>query len=279
MASLHITGNVIDLKWFKHLKLENGKPDSLGILLLGDIVYWYRPIEVRDEETGLITGYRKKFAADKLQRSYGAFADAYGYTKDQVKDALKRLEDIKLIDLDFRHPTINGQKLGNVLYIGLNVDKLVEISAPLPPLNGTGYADKSSHPLPFKDDTNTETTPETTPDSEIDKKIFTALTELTGGLLNTDTPRVVDVWKEKHPFERIMQAIDVAKSKGRKPVQYVDSILIGWEANGYPKTREERVNEKRKGKQTDADKQANGGYTNPICPDCFSYPCQCEDEA
>jgi uncharacterized protein YjbJ (UPF0337 family) len=161
MASLHITGNIIDLKWFKHLKLDNGKPDSLGILLLGDIVYWYRPIEVRDEETGLVTGYRKKFAADKLQRSYGAFAEAYGYTKDQVKDALKRLEDAKVIDLDFRHPTVNGQKLGNVLYIGLNVDRLAEISLPLPPLNGIGSKEEIPHPPTFKDDTNTEITTET----------------------------------------------------------------------------------------------------------------------
>ncbi len=79
---------------------------------------------------------------------------------------------------------------------------------------------------------------------ERDAQIFKALEELTGGL-NTDTPRFVDTWKEKHPFERIMEAITLAKTKGRKPVQYVDSILIGWEANGYPKTREERVNEKR----------------------------------
>jgi uncharacterized protein YjbJ (UPF0337 family) len=170
MASLHITGNIIDLKWFKHLKLENGKPDSVGILLLGDIVYWYRPIEVRDEETGLITGYRKKFAADKLQRSYGAFAEAYGYTKDQVKDALNRLEAKKVIDLDFRHPTINGQKLGNVLYIGLNVDRLAEISLPLPPLNGIGSKDEIPHPPAFKDDTNTEITTEITTDKNIINK-------------------------------------------------------------------------------------------------------------
>jgi hypothetical protein len=161
MATLYISGNVIDLKWFNHLKLANGKPDSLGILLLGDIVYWYRPIEVRDEETGLVTGHRKKFAADKLQRSYDAFAAAYGYTKDQVKDALRRLEAAKVIDLDFRHPVINDVKYGNLLFIGLNVDRLAEISTPLPSLNGIGKAEKRVDPPAFKDDTNTETTPET----------------------------------------------------------------------------------------------------------------------
>jgi len=162
MASLHITGNVIALEWFKCIKLESGKPDSIAILLLADIVYWYRPIEVRDEGTGLVTGHRKKFAADKLQRSYEAFATAYGYTKDQVKDALKRLEESKVIDIDFRHPTINGVKYGNLLFIGLNVDRLAEITTPLSPLNPIGYEDKSLDPLTFKDDTNTEITTETT---------------------------------------------------------------------------------------------------------------------
>jgi hypothetical protein len=82
-------------------------------------------------------------------------------------------------------------------------------------------------------------------DSDIDSEIFKALEELTGGL-NTNTPRFVDTWKEKHPVERIMEAIALAKTTGRKPVQYVDSILVGWEANGYPKTREQRVQDARK---------------------------------
>jgi hypothetical protein len=85
-------------------------------------------------------------------------------------------------------------------------------------------------------------------DSTTDAQIFQALEKLTGGLLRSDTPRIVDTWKEKHSFEKIMQAIELAAVKGRMPVTYVDSILIGWEANGYPKSREQQVQE-RKGMQ------------------------------
>jgi DNA-binding transcriptional ArsR family regulator len=74
--------------------------------------------------------------------------------------------------------------------------------------------------------------------------VFLALENLTGGL-NTDTPRFVDTWREKHDESRIMQAIELAQTKGRKPVQYVDAILMGWESNGYPKTREEKVQERK----------------------------------
>lgn len=78
-----------------------------------------------------------------------------------------------------------------------------------------------------------------------DSDIFKALSELTGGGLNSDTPRLVDTWKEKHTLFWILRAVGVAKTKGARSPRYVDEVLISWEANGYPKTREERVNEKR----------------------------------
>lgn len=78
-----------------------------------------------------------------------------------------------------------------------------------------------------------------------DAEIFTALSEMTGGGLNSNTPKFVDAWKEKHEPPRILQAIGIATEKKARSMKYVDEILIGWEANGYPKTREERVNDKR----------------------------------
>lgn len=95
--------------------------------------------------------------------------------------------------------------------------------------------------------------------NERDRKIFTALSELTGGGLNSNTPRFVDAWREKHTDEWILKAIGVAKDKRARSVKYVDEILITWEANGYPKTREERVNERR----------ANGNGSKPAEPKAF----------
>lgn len=115
-------------------------------------------------------------------------------------------------------------------------------------------------------------------DSDIDAEIFKALAQITGGGLNSDTPRLVDAWKEKHTLYWIIKAVAVAKTKGARSPKYVDEVLISWEANGYPKTREERVNEKRNGKQSGADKQARQSFENPLCPDCHCYPCQCEDD-
>lgn len=114
-------------------------------------------------------------------------------------------------------------------------------------------------------------------ETDIDGEIFKALAGITGGGLNSDTPRLVDTWKEKHNLYWILRAVAVAKEKGARSAKYVDEVLVSWEANGYPKSREERVKEKRNGgkPQRAADKQA---FESPICPDCHAYPCQCEEE-
>jgi len=80
-----------------------------------------------------------------------------------------------------------------------------------------------------------------------DAQVFKALENLIGSL-GMDTPRFVDTWLEKHTVEWILKAVGVAKDKGARSVKYVDSVLIGWEANGYPKSREQQVQE-RKGMQ------------------------------
>lgn len=162
MIGLEITGNVIPPEWYQHLRRENGKPYSIAIELLADIVYWYRPVQIRDETTGKLVGYAQKFKSDKLQRSYQAFSEMYGYTKDQVRDALTYLAEKQVIDLDFRHPAFEGIKYGNLLYIGLNVETLRKINLHLSDLNPIGYQEEIREGIGFKSDTNTETTPETT---------------------------------------------------------------------------------------------------------------------
>jgi DNA-binding MarR family transcriptional regulator len=61
------------------------------------------------------------------------------------------------------------------------------------------------------------------------------------GAVPTDTARLIDTWLEKHPPGRILQALDVTREKHARSPKYVDSILKGWETNGYPPTREQQV--------------------------------------
>lgn len=99
--TLEIVGNIIPHLWYKNITFSSGKPHFVAIALLADIIYWYRPTMIRDD-SGMIIGAKTKFKADMLQKSYQAFADTYGFTKRQVKDAVDFLVDHHLLVREFR---------------------------------------------------------------------------------------------------------------------------------------------------------------------------------
>lgn len=89
---MNFSGNIIPETWYSTIKYTNGKPNLNAIIILADIVYWYRPREVRDEATGQLIGYRKKFKSDMLQRTYEQFAKKFGLSKRQATEAIVFLE-------------------------------------------------------------------------------------------------------------------------------------------------------------------------------------------
>lgn len=129
MGRINFTGNVIPASWWQHIRLPSGRPDQTAITLLSEIVYWYRPAEVRDEFSGALVGYRKRFNGDKLQRSYQAFADQFGFSKRETTDALKRLRNAGLITLDLLTvKTAAGSAVSNVLFVGVIPDAIAAIT-------------------------------------------------------------------------------------------------------------------------------------------------------
>lgn len=64
---------------------------------------------------------------------------------------------------------------------------------------------------------------------------------LTGGAMNSITADLIATWLENHEDVWIFKAIEIADANKAKSANYVDAVLIGWEANGYPKTRSEKV--------------------------------------
>lgn len=130
MNTLNISGNVTPTVWFKTLVKDSGKPYLLAIVILADIVYWYRPTEVRDELTGQLVGYKKKFKSDLLQRSYDDISNLFGCSKKDAQRAVAYLEQKGIIERVFRTLTINGIKLSNVLFLKLIPTQLKKITFP-----------------------------------------------------------------------------------------------------------------------------------------------------
>lgn len=177
MASIQISGNVIPQSWYKAITKDTGKPYLAAIVILSDIVYWYRPVEVRDEDSGQTVSMRKKFKADLLQRSYAQLAEQFGISKRDATNAVVALEKLGVIKRHFRKIDVGGMMMNNVLFIELIPSVLESITFGTE-LN-SGFCDtyhsnkgqgspKNATGVTQKRDTNTEITTENT--TEISKK-------------------------------------------------------------------------------------------------------------
>jgi uncharacterized phage protein (TIGR02220 family) len=129
IGNLSFTGNIINLAWFKNLSHDNGKANMNAIVILSEIIYWYKPTQIIDKNSGQLIGYKKKFKEDKLQKSYQSLANKFGITKGQAKAACKFLKDKGLIDIEFRNiTTSSGQNLSNIMFIEPIVEEIKKIS-------------------------------------------------------------------------------------------------------------------------------------------------------
>ena len=161
MGSINITGNIIPAVWYRTITKENGKPYLLAIVILADIVYWYRPSEVRDQGTGHILGWKKKFSEDILRQSYQYYADLFGESKKTIKTAMDKLEKLQVIRREFRTVSYgDGLVCNNVMYVELKPDMLYQLTFPeeIPAVNGVddscagASGDKTGGSLPTKPD-------------------------------------------------------------------------------------------------------------------------------
>lgn len=122
---LHLEGNIIPASWYKNLTFpkgkrnsEKGKPHLPAIVILSDIIYWYRKTEIRDEITGEVIERRKRFSSDKLQRSYSQLCNMFGFGKEQARQACDFLVEKGMIIREFKDITLsNGDRLRNVMYL------------------------------------------------------------------------------------------------------------------------------------------------------------------
>ncbi len=145
LREIAFTGNVIPQNWYRVFvksDLKHPKPHLLAINILADIVYWYRPREIRDEGTGQVIGFQKKFRDDKLQRSYAQIAEQFGCSSGQAKDAIVFLEHMGVARREFRTLQSNGMVYANVLYLDLDVARLKELTYPSGEISPDGCPEK-----------------------------------------------------------------------------------------------------------------------------------------
>jgi DnaD/phage-associated family protein len=257
VGEMKIEGNLVPHLWYKNITFSSGKAHFVAITLLANILYWYRPTLIRDEN-GDVIGTRTKFKGDMLQRSYQAFADTYGFTKRQVKEAIDFLVDNHLLIREFRTITTASIVLSNVMYVqpvAGNVQRVMgerchvsELVSICPDntlertsnnVSGECLSRQEEEAPPAERKTYTERSSENS--SEIKKEqqeqsasecAVTFFQENGFGKMGSYLQEKIQVWCEKLSGSLVVEAMKKASEQGKQYWSYVEAILVKWEQSG-----------------------------------------------
>ena len=175
VAKINFSGNVIPESWYQTIINENGKVNLLAVNILADVVYWYRPTEVRDEFTDNVSYVKKFHDADLLQRSYEQLCDKFNVSTKQAREALIVLEQLGVVKRVFKTIRTSMGACPNVMFLELYPATLLRLTFPMndndvsnsdntsdlePPSlqDGEEVFTKKEAPLSENGNTNTKTT-------------------------------------------------------------------------------------------------------------------------
>ena len=115
IGKIHFEGNIVPHSWYQQITLESGKPDLPAIVILAEIIYWYRPYQTLTKGGKPIL--KKHFDGDMFQCSAAYYEDKFGLTKHQTRKALKRLEDAGYIRREYRDIVQQGILRNCVMFV------------------------------------------------------------------------------------------------------------------------------------------------------------------
>jgi DnaD/phage-associated family protein len=67
---------------------------------------------------------------------------------------------------------------------------------------------------------------------------------------NPNSANIIQAWKDTFPDEIILRAIQDAADRKKVSLPYIDQIIVSWQLNGIPPTREERAKNVRQNNTT-----------------------------
>jgi hypothetical protein len=109
ITRLRITGTVIPWPWLKSIKTPSGHTDLLACFILSDIVFWHRAKEIKDEKSGEVVMWLKRFRDDAFQRSLQSWCNLTGASPMQVRTAIARLRSMGLVQTELRRPKLHNE--------------------------------------------------------------------------------------------------------------------------------------------------------------------------
>ncbi|WP_226675690.1 DnaD domain-containing protein [Rossellomorea aquimaris] len=298
IGEMEIMGNIIPHLWYKNITFSSGKAHFVANTLLADIVYWYRPTMIRDD-SGMIVGARTKFKGDRLQKSYLAFADTYGFTKRQVKDAIDFLVEHQLLIREFRTISSSSLILNNVMYVQpvagnvkrvmeerCNVSELASICPPITPerttssLSVDGLSLQEEGAPRVEEGTYTESTSKNSSENQEQHQQRAAECPMTFfkdngfGRMGTYIQEKINSWCDSLSESLVVEAMKRAVEQGKLYWSYVDAILVKWEQLKVRDVKDARTKEFQGMVEKHSKRNVRSGTRKPVrtemLPDWFT---------
>ncbi|MBP3883652.1 MAG: hypothetical protein J6D54_01765, partial [Olsenella sp.] len=130
LGRMDFTGNVIPTAWFETMRDERGRPDLVGMNLLAEIVYRYRPQRSRDEEGREV--WSKRFRGDMLPLDYARLEDRFGCSHVTMRRAFARLEGLGVVRRVSQAMRTGAGVAPTVMYVTIDPERLAELTYPAP---------------------------------------------------------------------------------------------------------------------------------------------------
>jgi hypothetical protein len=105
------SGNIIPNWWYSTILTTGGKADTMAIALLSELWFLYR-------STG----------QEEHQKDYDYFCNKFNLSTYQIRESFIRLEALDLMKRSIGSIVVQGRKFANILFVTLNVKKLLEMS-------------------------------------------------------------------------------------------------------------------------------------------------------
>ncbi|QTC40440.1 DnaD domain protein [Bacillus sp. V3] len=289
VGDMKIERNLVPHLWYKNITFASGKAHFVAITLLADILYWYRPTLVRDE-SGDVIGTRTKFKGDMLQKSYQAFADTYGFTKRQVKEAVDFLVAHHLLIREFRTITTSSMVLSNVMYVqpvAGNVNKVMQRKCHVSELvsicpddtlertgmhsSEEGLSRQEEGAPPPGEGTYTERSSESSSERKNKQQqqsardcAVTFFMENEFGKMGSYLEKKIRGWCVKLSDSLVVEAMKKAVEQGKQYWSYVEAILMNWELNDVKDVKDAKEKEFRKMYRKVVKEKAVGQRRKPV---------------
>ena len=136
VESVLAQGNIVPYLWYSTILKDCGKPDTIAISILSDLASLYRNSAGRDCE---------------FQLSYLELSSKFNYSLRQIYDGVVRLENRGLVKRKSDVIEVKGKRLGNFLFLTLNVEVLLK-------LHDSGDHNKDTKPTSIFDEVKTSST-------------------------------------------------------------------------------------------------------------------------